>query len=208
MLTGCRYVLWLMYGLYPVAYPVSILLDVLLGTSHGTFFNRAGFKVLAALQERRGHTTAERLNREEVTVISSVLDLNETTVSAIMTPISTVFSLSLDADLNDATQNQILTAGFANIPVHRHEQPSTFVGVLSVKSLVAFDSQNDMAVGRMALGRLPVLPPDVSCQRTFGIFRDRKVEMALVTDRGTQHGQPLGIVTARDIMDELIGKQT
>jgi metal transporter CNNM len=197
-----------MYVLYPVAYPVSMLLDLLLGTSHGVFFNRAGLKSLVSLQERRGYTSAERLNREEVTVISSVLDLNETPVSSIMTPMSKVFALSLDTYLNEITRNQIFTAGYSNIPVHLPEHPATFAGVLSVKSLLALSFQGDVSVGQILLDLLPVVAPDVSGQKIFSIFRDRNVQMALVTDRGTQHGQPLGIVTARDIMDELLGART
>lgn len=197
-----------MYVLYPVAYPVSMLLDLLLGTSHGVFFNRAGLKSLVSLQERRGYTSAERLNREEVTVISSVLDLNEMPISSIMTPMSKVFALSLDTYLNEITRNQIFTAGYSNIPVHLPEHPATFAGVLSVKSLLALSFQGDVSVGQILLDLLPVVAPDVSGQKIFSIFRDRNVQMALVTDRGTQHGQPLGIVTARDIMDELLGART
>lgn len=182
-----------------------MLLDRLLGTSHGIFFNRAGLKTLAILHERRGYTSAERLNREEVVVISSVLDMHGTAISKIMTPISRLFTLSLDAHLNDVTRNDILTSGYSNIPVHLHDHPTTFVGVLSAKSLVALNSKSEVKIGQLSLGRLPVVRPDASCQTTFNIFRERKVEMALVTERGTPHGQPLGIVTARDVMDELIG---
>jgi metal transporter CNNM len=197
-----------MYGLYPVAYPIAMLLDLLLGPSHGVFFNRSGLKTLAVLQERRGYTSAERLNREEVAVISSVLDLNETPISAIMTPISKVFTLSFDAYLDDLTLSNIITGGYSNIPVHLHELASTFVGVLSTKSLVSFGFQDDVTVGQFPLGRLPVVPPDVSCQKTFSVFRDKKVQMVLVTERGTPHGTPLGIVTARVVMDELIKGQS
>ena len=193
-----------MYGLYPLAYPIAMLLDVLLGTTHGAFFNRAGFKSLAEIHGRRGYPSAERLNREEVAVISSVLDLNDTPISSIMTPISKVFTLSFDDYLDDVAQSSILTAGHSNIPVHLRDHPATFVGVLSVKSLVALNIVDEVTVGQLSLDRLPVIPPDASCQKTFSVFRDRKVQMALVTERGTPHGVPLGIVTARDVMDELI----
>ena len=181
-----------------------MLLDILLGTTHGMFFNRAGFKSLALIHERRSYPSKDRLNREEVAVISSVLDLNDTPISSIMTPISKVFTLSFDADLDDVTQNSITTAGHSNIPIHLHDHPATFVGVLSVKSLVAIGFQEDVTVGQLSLGRLPVISPDASCQKAFSIFRDKNIQMALVTERGTPHGVPLGIVTARDVMDELI----
>ncbi|OAF55338.1 hypothetical protein VC83_08229 [Pseudogymnoascus destructans] len=46
-----RYVLWVMYGLFPVAYPIAELLDRLLGANHGLVFNRAGLKTLVMLHE-------------------------------------------------------------------------------------------------------------------------------------------------------------
>jgi metal transporter CNNM len=193
-----------MYGLFPVAYPIAKLLDCLLGINHGAFFNRAGLKALVVLHERLSYSSAERLNQEEVTVISAVLDLNETPISAIMTPISRLFALSFDASLNDITRHNILTAGYSNIPVHLREHPTTFVGVLSVKSLVALNLKDEVTVAQLSLDGLPVVRSDASCQTIFNVFRDKKVHMALVTERGTSHGEPLGIVTARDVMGELI----
>jgi metal transporter CNNM len=81
---------------------------------------------------------------------------------------------------------------------------TTFVGVLSAKSLVALTFKDEVTVGQLSLDGLPVVRPDESCQTIFNVFRDRRVQMVLVTDRGTPYGEPLGFVTARDVMDELI----
>ncbi len=83
---------------------------------------------------------------------------------------------------------------------------TTFVGVLPVKSMVALNYEGEVTVGQLNLESLMVVRPDVSCQDLIHVFRDRKVQMVLVTDRGTPHGEPLGIVTARDLMNELIGE--
>jgi metal transporter CNNM len=195
-----------MYGLFPVAYPIAKLLDSLLGINHGIFFNRAGLKTLVMLHERLSHTSADRLNREEVTVISSVLDLNETPISSIMTPISKLFTLSFDACLDDMTRHNILSAGYSNIPIYLPDHPTTFVGVLSAKSLVALTFKDEVTVGQLSLDGLPVVRADESCQAIFNVFRDRRVQMVLATVRGTPNGEPLGFVTARDVMDELIGE--
>lgn len=195
-----------MYGLFPVAYPIAKLLDRVLGESHGVIFNRAGLKTLILLHERPSYTSAERLNQEEVAIISSVLDLNETPISSIMTPVSSLFTLSLDACLNSMTRYSILTAGYSNIPIHLDDHPTTFVGVLSVKSLVGLNFKDEVTVGQLSLDGLPVIAPDASCQTIFSTFRDKKVQMALVTEGGTPHGESLGIVTAKDVLDKLIGE--
>ncbi|KFZ19088.1 hypothetical protein V501_00850 [Pseudogymnoascus sp. VKM F-4519 (FW-2642)] len=200
-----RYVLWVMYGLFPVAYPIAKLLDRLLGANHGLVFNRAGLKTLVILHEGLNFSPAERLNQEDVTVISSVLDLKEIPISSIMTPLPKLFSLSIDTYLSDMTRYNILKSGYSAVLIHIQDQPTSFVGVLPIKSLVALNFEEDVTVGQLSLDRLPVVRRDASCQELFHVFRDRKVHLVLVTERGTIHGEPLGIVSARDVMSELIG---
>ncbi|CZT40839.1 uncharacterized protein RSE6_00503 [Rhynchosporium secalis] len=199
-----RYVIWLMYVLFPIAYPISKVLDRLLGQSYGTIFNREGLKTLVALHERLSFSPTDRLNREEVTVIATIIDMNAKPISSIMTPISKAFVLGFDTILNDMTRYNILTSGFGCIPIHLQDHPTSFVGVLSTRSLVALNFQEDVTVGQLPFELLHVVRPDISCQQLFRVFRDRSVHMALVTEKGTIHGEPLGIITARDVMDELI----
>lgn len=194
-----------MYLLFPVAYPVAILLDHLLGASHGMFFSRAGLKTLVMLHECLNFSS-DRLSREEVTVISQVLDLNTKPVSAIMTPVSKLFTLSADKRLDDITRDHILSSGYSGVPIHIQHHPSSFIEILPVKSLVALKLDDEITAGQLALGGILVVRSDIGCQDIIHIFRDRNVQMVLVTERGTPHGEPLGIVTARDVMNELIGK--
>lgn len=139
-------------------------------------------------------------------MISSILDLKATPVSSIMTPISKLYTLSVDKALDDMTRYNVLKLGYSGIPIHMEHRPSSFIGVLPVKSLVALRVEEAVTVGKLTLDTLLVVRPDVSCQEILPIFRDRSVRMVLVTERGTPHGEPLGIVTTRDIMNELIGK--
>jgi metal transporter CNNM len=194
-----------MYILFPVAYPVARLLDHLLGASHGNFLNRAGLKTLVMLHECLNFSS-ERLNREEVTVISSMLDLKSIPVSSIMTPFSKLYTLSMDKALDEITRCNILNSGYSGIPIYQAHRPSSFVGVLPVKSLVALNFEEKITAKELTLDSLLVVRPEISCQEILRTFRDRKVQMVLVTERGMQTGEPLGIVTARDILNQLIGK--
>ncbi|KAF4617959.1 hypothetical protein G7Y89_g15023 [Cudoniella acicularis] len=199
-----RYVLWVMYGLFPIAYPIAKLLDRLLGIHNGLVFNRARLKTLVALHENLHFSPTERLTREDVIVISSVLDLKEMPISSVMTPLSKVFVLSFDIYLNEMTRYNILKSGYSVIPIRIQDQPGRFVGALSIKSLVALNFEEEFTIGHLSLDSLPVARPDASCQELFHVFRDLKVEMMLVTEEGAVNGEPLGIVTAWDVMDELI----
>ena len=195
-----------MYGLFPVAYPIAKLLDVLLGANRGILFNREGLKMLVMLHERSPFALTERLNREEVTVISKVLDLKEKPISSIMTPLAKLFTLSNETSINEMTRYNILASGHTIIPIYQQGHPRSFVGVLSVKSLVALKFEEEITVGHLSLDVLPVVRPEASCQELFHVFRDQNIKMALVTERGSRHGEPLGIVSARDIMTEVFGE--
>lgn len=194
-----------MYILYPVAYPVAKLLDHLLGASNGLFFDRAGLKTLIMLHECMNFST-ERLNKEEVTVITSMLDLNSRSVSSIMTPFSKVFTLSSDQILDEVTRYNILSSGYSHVPVLIERHSASFIGALSVKSLVALKSVLEVTVGQLSLETMPVVNANASVQELVHMFRNRTVDIVLVTENGSTQGEPLGIVTARDLMDELLGE--
>jgi len=73
-------VLAMMYILAPLAWPTAKLLDWLLGEDHGTVYKKSGLKTLVTLHKNLGEVS-QRLNQDEVTIISAVLDLKEKSVA-------------------------------------------------------------------------------------------------------------------------------
>lgn len=203
-LTGIRYVLWLMYGLFPVAFPIAKLLDVLLGRTHGIVFNRLGLKTLLVLHEDLHHCSNERLSTEEITIMSSMLNFNDLLVTSVMTPIADVYSLSSEISLNNITRHNILRSGYSNIPIRLHTRPNHFIGRLPIKTLVSMASDGEMSIGHLQLQNLPFIYSTETCRELLHAFQDRKTKMLLVIEPGTT--LPLGIVTARDLLGELIEK--
>lgn len=195
-----------MYVLSPIAYPTACLLDKLLGPDHGIMFDRAGLKTLILLHENISGLFPQRLTQEEVTIISSIIDMKERQVCSVMTPITNVYSLSTESVLNDVTCYNILKSGHSHIPVHMATDSMRFTGVLSVKSLVAVRFEDMATVGQIALSSMPIVRSDVSCQDVINLFRNRRSDMVLVTEGGMTYGQPLGILTYKDVMEEVIGE--
>ncbi|KNC22869.1 hypothetical protein FF38_14040, partial [Lucilia cuprina] len=95
----------LMYLMYPIAVPIAKILDYMLGEDHGTFYKKAGLKSLVSLHH---HIGIDRLNEDEVTIISAVLDLKDKPVQQIMTPMKDVFILSSDTILDEQMVEKIL----------------------------------------------------------------------------------------------------
>lgn len=199
-------VLLLMYLMAPVAWPTAKLLDWLLGTDHGTIYKKSGLKTLVTLHKTLGEVD-ERLNQDEVTIISAVLDLKRKAVEEVMTPMDDVFVMSEDTVLDEKTIDQILDAGYSRIPIHQSGNPTNFVGMLLVKILITYDPEDGKRVKDFALATLPETRPETSCLDIINFFQEGKSHMVLISEfPGEDHGA-LGVVTLEDVIEELIGEE-
>ncbi|KAK9465670.1 hypothetical protein V1512DRAFT_44770 [Lipomyces arxii] len=194
----------LMYIMYPVAYPTALLLDNVLGEDHGTVYRKAQLKTLVSLHKSMG---AERLNNDEVTIISAVLDLNEKPVGNIMTPIHDVYTMSADRILDEATVEEILKAGYSRIPIHTPNEPYNFIGMLLVRILISYDPEDAQPVSTFPLATLPETKPDTTCLNVLNYFQEGKSHMMLVSDSPGEAYGSLGVVTLEDVIEELIGEE-
>jgi metal transporter CNNM len=196
-----------MYLMYPVAYPTALLLDYILGEDHGTVYKKAGLKTLVTLHKSLGPHPSERLNQDEVTIISAVLDLKEKPVGSIMTPIKDVFTMSSDTVLDEDTMDEILSAGYSRIPIHAPGEPTNFVGMLLVKVLITYDPEDAKQVHEFPLATLPETAEDTSCLDIVNFFQEGKSHMVLVSEYPGENRGALGVVTLEDVIEELIGEE-
>ncbi|KAM3450446.1 hypothetical protein MY3296_006115 [Beauveria thailandica] len=199
-------VIALMYFLSPVAWPTAKLLDWILGEDHGTVYKKSGLKTLVTLHKSLGDLS-ERLNQDEVTIITAVLDLKDKPVSEVMTPMEDVFTLSEDHILDEKTMDNILSSGYSRIPIYRSGQPTDFVGMLLVKTLITYDPEDRIPVREVPLGAIVETRPETSCLDIINFFQEGKSHLVLVSDDpGSDHGA-IGVVTLEDVIEELIGEE-
>jgi metal transporter CNNM len=198
------FVLGLMYFMYPVAYPIALLLDHILGEDHGTMYKKAGLKTLVTLHKTMG---VERLNEDEVTIISAVLDLKEKPVGTIMTPMEDVFVLSADTILDEVTMEKILHTGFNRIPIHCPGEPDNFIGMLLVRILITYDPEDALPISSFPLATLPETGPDTSCLNILNYFQEGKSHMIIVSENPGEPRGALGVLTLEDVIEELIGEE-
>jgi len=201
------FVLVLMWLLVPVAWPTAKLLDWLLGEDHGTMYKKAGLKTLVTLHRTLGTTPGERLNKDEVTIISAVLDLKDKTVGSIMTPMDDVFTLSVETVLDESMMNTILAEGYSRIPIHSPDNNRNFLGMLLVKMLITYDPEDCLRVCDFQLATLPETRPETSCLDIVNFFQEGKSHMVLVSDFPGEPYGALGVVTLEDVIEELIGEE-
>ncbi|KAF4334183.1 hypothetical protein FBEOM_12007 [Fusarium beomiforme] len=199
-------VLLLMYLTAPVSWPIAKLLDWILGEDHGTLYKKSGLKTLVTLHKSLGEIS-ERLNQDEVTIITAVLDLKDKPVAEVMTPISDVYTLAEDHILDEKTMDDILSSGYSRIPIYRSGNHLDFVGMLLVKTLITYDPEDRIPVRDVPLGAIVETRPETSCLDIINFFQEGKSHMVLVSEfPGSDHGA-LGVVTLEDVIEELIGEE-
>lgn len=198
------FVLILMYVMYPVAYPCALLLDHILGEDHGTVYKKSGLKTLVTLHKTMG---VERLNSDEVTIISAVLDLKEKQVSQIMTPMERVYTMPSNKILDQHTVEEIFNAGFSRIPIHIPNEPMNFVGMLLVRVLISYDPEDALPVALFPLATLPETAADTSCLNILNYFQEGKSHMIVVSESPGEPTGSLGVLTLEDVIEELIGEE-
>lgn len=118
---------------FPASYPVSKLLDYLLGQEIGIVYNRE--KLLEMLRVTDPYND---LVKEELNIIQGALELRTKTVEDVMTPLRDCFMITSDATLDFNTMSEIMESGYTRIPVFEGDR-SNFVDLLFVKDLAFVD---------------------------------------------------------------------
>ncbi|XP_078079267.1 metal transporter CNNM2-like isoform X1 [Mustelus asterias] len=118
---------------FPASYPVSRLLDVILGQEIGTVYNRE--KLLEMLRVTDPYND---LVKEELNIIQGALELRTKTVEDVMTPLRDCFMITCDDILDFNTMSEIMESGYTRIPVYEGER-SNIVDLLFVKDLAFVD---------------------------------------------------------------------
>ncbi|OXB51993.1 UNVERIFIED_CONTAM: hypothetical protein H355_011484 [Colinus virginianus] len=118
---------------FPLSYPISKLLDYILGQEIGTVYNRE--KLVEMLKVTEPYND---LVREELNMIQGALELRTKTVEDVMTPLQNCFMINSDAILDFNTMSEIMESGFTRIPVYEEER-SNIMDILYVKDLAFVD---------------------------------------------------------------------
>uniref|UniRef100_H2ZTZ1 Metal transporter n=1 Tax=Latimeria chalumnae TaxID=7897 RepID=H2ZTZ1_LATCH len=118
---------------FPVSYPLSKILDGILGQEISTFYSRE--KLLETLRVTDPYND---LVKEELNIIQGALELRTKTVEDVLTPLNDCFMLSSDVVLDFNTMSEIMQSGYTRIPVYQNQR-SNIVDILFVKDLAFVD---------------------------------------------------------------------
>ncbi|KNA03799.1 hypothetical protein SOVF_205680 [Spinacia oleracea] len=176
--TVAPFVRVLVWICFPVAYPISKLLDYLLGHGHVALFRRAELKTLVDFHGNEAGKGGE-LTHDETTIIAGALQLTEKTAGDAMTPISETFAIDINATLDRVTMNLILDNGHSRIPVY-YEQPTNIIGLVLVKNLLTIDPEDEIPLKSVTIRKVPRVPETLPLYDILNEFQKGHSHMAVV----------------------------
>lgn len=198
---------FLIYAFWIVAYPISLVLDKMLGEEHKGRYNKAEFRALINLHNeeseeysvQREGTDEETglaglraelgakqiLNRsgvakQELRIMTGALELHRLRVKDVMLPLDEVFMLSTQAKLDTETLTNIVMQGHSRIPVFEGH-PHNIRGMLLVKRLVVLNPEDRRQVGSLSLLEPLVVNAECTLLDLLYEFSMGKSHLAIIT---------------------------
>ena len=126
-----------MFVTCPLSFPISLILDKVLGKEIAAVYNREKIRELMK--------TVKDMNNDEFKMISGALDFNNKKVEEIMTKLDDVFMLDKTERLDFETIAKISQNGYSRIPVFENNRDN-IIGLLHVKDFTLLDPDDNMPV--------------------------------------------------------------
>jgi len=181
-----RVLVWICF---PVAWPISKLLDFLLGEGHVALFRRAELKTLVDLHGNEAGKGGE-LTHDETTIISGALGLSGKTAEDAMTPISETFAIDVNAKLDRDLMKLILERGHSRVPVY-YDQPTNIIGLVLVKNLLSIHPADEVPLKNVTIRKIPCVPADLPLYDILNEFQKGHSHMAVVVRYSEQKDQEM-----------------
>lgn len=189
---------WLFWPLYAILQQISrgISGEPLYFSREGTYIAQDGMQWLI---EARGEDN--QIRDEEKQMISSILDLGETTVREVMVPRIDIIAFSVETTMQDAL-HVIIEGGHSRIPVYE-ENTDKIIGLLYAKDLLKCfrDRRTDVPI-RELLRPVYFVPASKKVNILFYELQKQRTHMAIVVD---EYGGTAGLVTIEDLIEEIVG---
>jgi CBS domain containing-hemolysin-like protein len=142
------------------------------------------------------------IEREERTLIHSIIDFGDTVVREVMVPRTDMVAVESTAKIADVIEIAI-AAGFSRIPVYG-QGIDDILGVVFVKDLIKAEREGRMDQQVSTIMRQASFVPET--KRVSELMREMqasKSHLAIVVD---EYGGTAGMVTLEDVIEELVGE--
>jgi len=155
---------------------------------------REELKLLARMGDREGI-----LKKEQLHMISSVLDLETITLEKVMTPLVEIIALPTDATVEEFYLT-VSETGFSRIPVYE-DRVDNLVGIVNVLD-VLYAQEPVQTIAPFVRRDIRSEP---EAKRMYSLLRDLKRSRKTMVFVVDEYGGVVGLVTIEDLIEEILG---
>lgn len=166
---------------FPIAYPISKLLDWLLGKGHFALMRRAELKTLVDMHGNEAGKGGE-LTHDETTIITGALELTQKMAKDAMTTISETFALDINSKLDMRTMSLIMSKGHSRVPIYSGS-PTNIIGLILVKNLITCRYEDEVPIRNVTIRKIPRVYDDLPLYDILNEFQKGHSHMAVVVRR-------------------------
>ncbi|EGD72954.1 cyclin M2 [Salpingoeca rosetta] len=205
------YTIWLtkffMVVTFPIAYPISVVLDKILGDEVGAVYMRKQLLHLLKMQDPYND-----LERDELDIITGALTYKTKTAADVMTKMEDVFMLDINSILDFKTVSRIIDDGHSRIPTYRGERDN-IVGLLYVKDLAFIDPDDKTpleTVIKYYKHPIEEVYTTTALDEMLDLFKKGRTHMVMVIHINAEDPdrdpvrEVVGIATLEDVIEEII----
>ncbi|MEO3925866.1 hemolysin family protein [Micromonosporaceae bacterium B7E4] len=151
------------------------------------------------LQQSREHGL---LAADQHEMLTSMLELQGTTVAQVMEPVETIVSVRPD-DSAERIEEVCRSSGRSRLAVF--EAPGEVAGLVHVREAVRATTAGRPATARELMSVPFTLDATATVTEAVAAMRAEQVQLALVSN-GAGAGRPIGFVALEDLLEEVIGE--
>jgi metal transporter CNNM len=188
----------LIFVMLPITFPISYMLDKLLGKEMPTLYSKLELKQIVSDLEESEYSDVDA---DEERIIHGALQFSHTNVRDIMTPKERVVLYEKNQRLSQEFIETISDTGFSRYPVYSGNQDN-IVGILYSRDLIS--EEEDASIGETEEAyneNFLKVRPDEKLDVVLGRMLKQKKHMGIVL---TKNNQFQGVVTLEDIIEEII----
>ena len=192
---------WFVYILqffsYPISWPLSKMLDLLLGHHEGALYKKGELKEFVSLH---GKNHGGDLSPDEVKIVQGTLSLHGKKIEQVMTKLEYVYMIEADTLLNGDVLQSIAEVGHSRIPVYVKEKDN-IIGIMLVKNLILLDDLIPTFARDLDLIKAPKMRLDYNLFDAINFFQEGASHLAVIEN---ETGHVVGICTLEDIIEEVL----
>jgi len=198
-----------MFVTFPISFPISAILDKVLGEEVGNILSKNQMKRMFEMLE-----IENVIKSSERKIIQAALDLQEKTTKEVMTKIEDVYMLEINTYLDHRVLREIYSKGFSRVPVY-DKTKDNIVGILMTRDLILINPDKALItlkqLSSIIIRDVIAVEDSDKLEPLLGYFKKGHTHIGIVTcivPGETVHKDPtmkvIGIVTLEDIIEDII----